>query len=152
MHGEDKGVGVSAYERETAWKNTVVCAPQELASVDSERAWHSTYHAAVIVYVCVCVWSSGLRVCLPLASVRNLPFSLLKAGETMGRSEVDARAGCDDVVKKGRVAKKWSEAFIHAALKNIHFPPPLPVVCPNAPVLLMSFGTPVFRVWDLAAL
>lgn len=67
-------------------KSKFVCVFQELASVDSGRAWHS---ACQTLCVCVCVWLEDRSVGLPtpLASVRNLPFSLLKAGETMEGGE-----------------------------------------------------------------
>lgn len=74
-------VCLPAYEWESLKKSMSVCVPQGPMSVDSERAWHS---ACQTVYVCV----PGGQVCgsaHPLVPVRNLPFSLLKAGETMER-------------------------------------------------------------------
>lgn len=65
-----------------------MCAVQELASVDTGRAWHSACQLCVCGYIVyVCGWRTGLWFCTPpsppLTAVRNLPFSLLKAGETM---------------------------------------------------------------------
>lgn len=59
------GAGVSRQ-----WKSLALCMPNS-------------------VRVCVCVWLEDRSVGLPtpLASVRNLPFSLLKAGETMEGGE-----------------------------------------------------------------
>lgn len=74
--------GACVCVRERA-KSKFVCVLQEQASADSERAWHSAYQT-------VCV--AGGPVCgsaPPLGPVRNLPFSLLKAGETMERVEVN---------------------------------------------------------------
>lgn len=68
-----------AFEWEISKKSMSVCALQGPMSVDGERAWHS---ACQTVYVCV---PEG-QVCgsaHPLVPVRNLPFSLLKAGGTM---------------------------------------------------------------------
>lgn len=76
-----------------------VCAFQALASVDSGGAWHSACQTVFvhILSVCVCVCTARGQVCAlpspPLTAVRNLPFSLLKAGETMEGMSLGMRAG-----------------------------------------------------------
>lgn len=56
-----------------------------------------TLHAKLCACVCVCVWLEDRSVGLPtpLASVRNLPFSLLKAGETMEGGEFFGGGGVE---------------------------------------------------------
>lgn len=47
----------------------------------------------VSMFVCVCVIDRSVGLPIPFAPVRNLPFSLFKAGETMERGEVDWGGG-----------------------------------------------------------
>lgn len=75
---------------------------------------------------CVCVCVSGGHVCgsaQPLVPVRNLPFSLLKAGETMERSEVDGGWGVLKVDEGGTEMGK-ADAKINTC-------PTLPVIALN---------------------
>lgn len=94
-----------------------------------------TLHAKL----CVCV--AGGQVCgsaHPLAPVRNLPFSLLKAGGTMERGEVDFGGG--GMLQRRREGGIEIGKGIHADLK-IDTSPTLPVISP-----LVSFDAPVFCV------